>query len=612
MKSIRLFAKWALNKTEKSPFIRKGLLHNVLYWIGAIVPTVLFICVGLVIYEFGFIPFHHNSPAINFWFQLLLSVVSLLIGTRLLLEIFLAKKKWARLIGIAGWIFILLLTIYVLPATSTPGDLSTNRYLIYKMILYTGVILAFITEISHFLQFIYTRSVNPGILFVGSFAFLILFGAFLLKVPNSTYTEISTIDAIFTSTSAVCVTGLTVIDTALFTPFGQLIILVLIQIGGLGIMSFAGILAYAVAGESSFKTQLAFTDIMSSTKVGNIMSFIYRVVFVTLLFEITGAALIYISLEDQLFNRPIDKLFFSVFHSVSAFCNAGFSTYTNGLYNTAIRFNYTMQLFIAILVILGGMGFPIVFNLYRFLRIKLFNFFHFVTGSAKRNYFATLIMLNSRLSLVVTSILLIAGFIGYILFEQKATLSQHPTMTGKIITSFFGSVTPRTAGFNTVDLTAMSMPMIMLYLLLMWIGASPASTGGGIKTTTAGLAFLNMTAILRGKDRTEFFRSEISHQSVRRAFAIIVLSLLLIGVAIFSISFNDRDKGLIKIVFEVFSAFSTVGLSLGITAQLSTISKLILIITMFVGRVGMLTLLVTIIRQSKQLHYRYPKEDIAF
>jgi Trk-type K+ transport system membrane component len=213
---------------------------------------------------------------------------------------------------------------------------------------------------------------------------------------------------------------------------------------------------------------------------------------------------------------------------------------------------------------------------------------------------------------VVSAVLIVIGFISFLIFEQSATLQQHPTITGKLVTSFFGSITPRTAGFNTVDLTTMNLSTIMIYLLLMWIGASPGSTGGGIKTTTAGVAFLNMVAILRGKDRAEFFRSEISQNSIRRAFAIIMLSLLLIGLSIFFVSINDSEKGLITIAFEVFSAFSTVGLSLGITAGLTAFSKVVIIITMFVGRVGMITLLVAFIKQSRQLYYRYPKEDIAF
>jgi Trk-type K+ transport system membrane component len=208
--------------------------------------------------------------------------------------------------------------------------------------------------------------------------------------------------------------------------------------------------------------------------------------------------------------------------------------------------------------------------------------------------------------------LLLIGFIVYFIFEQDHTLSQHPGLGGKLMTAFFGSVTPRSSGFATVDLSALSMPTIMMYLLLMWIGASPASTGGGIRTTTTAIAILNMIAVLRGKDRAEFFKSEISHDSVRRAFAIILISVFFLGIYIFLISINDSEKGLVKIAFEVFSAFSTVGLSLGITPELTGISKFIIILAMFTGRVGMVTILVVFIRQSKQLYYRYPKEDIAF
>jgi potassium uptake TrkH family protein len=613
MNSIKLLAKQGFIKSKKFKFIIEGWHNRILQLLSLIVPALLLICFGIVVYEFGFKPFWSNNNKITFWLTLLLNIVTVLLAVRIILEIFIKKKKWVRVFNIGGWIFILFLTLYVIPHKSGLENTSTNYFLFYKLVIYGGVVLAFITEISNFLQFIYSKVVNPGLLFVGSFAFLVLLGGFLLKLPIATYNGISAINALFTSTSAVCVTGLIVVDTATyFTPFGHLIILTLIQVGGLGIMTFAGLLAYAVAGHTSFKTQLAFKDIMSSRQVNNIMYFVYQVVFVTLLFEAVGAACIYFSLDDSLFTRQRDKIFFSIFHAVSAFCNAGFSTYTNGLYEPVIRFNYTFQLFIASLVILGGMGFPIVFNLYQYLKIKTSNLICRIKGGGQIKHFPGLIFLNARLALSVSAILLVVGFIAYLLFEQNGTLQQHPTLPGKIVTSFFGSVTPRTAGFNTVDLTAMNLSTIMIYLLLMWIGASPGSTGGGIKTTTAGVAVLNMIAIVRGKDRSEFFKSEISHNSVQRAFAIIILSLLLIGISIFFVSINDSEKGLISIAFEVFSAFSTVGLSLGITANLSVISKIALMITMFAGRVGMITLLVAFINQSKHLYYRYPKEDIAF
>jgi potassium uptake TrkH family protein len=603
----------SIRKTKKSTFILEGWHTKILQLLNFIIPLLLLLCFGVVIYEFGFKPFWSNQPKINYWLSLLLILLSIALTIRVALEGFIKKKRWVRALNVSGLLFLLLVTFYILPQKASLQNTTTTTFLILKLVVYAAVVLAFITELSYFFHFVYSRAVNPAILFVGSFAFLILTGSLLLKLPIATYHGISETNALFTATSAVCVTGLIVVDTATyFTPFGKFIILSLIQLGGLGIMTLAGILAYAVAGQTSFKTQLAFKDMMSSSKINNIMHFVYRVILVTLFSEALGAIAIYFSVEDNLFENRLDKIFFSLFHAVSAFCNAGFSTYTNGLYELPIRFNYMLQIWIALLVILGGIGFPIVFNLYRYLNVKAANLINRIRGTSQIKHIPNLIFLNARLALVVSGFLLIIGFVAYLLFEQDATLQQHPTWTGKIVTSFFGSVTPRTAGFNTVDLTSMNLSTIMIYLLLMWIGASPGSTGGGIKTTTAGVALLNMLAILRGKDRSEIFKTEISHNSVRRAFAIIILSLLLIGIATFFVSINDSDKGLITIAFEVFSAFSTVGLSLGITANLSTYSKIVLVVTMFVGRVGMITLLVVFIRQSKKLYYRYPKEEIAF
>lgn len=588
--------------------IQKDLLG----FCNAAIPVLLFIALGMVVYDFGFKPFWSNNANFNYWLSTLLDALIIIMGLRLALDLFNKKRFWSRFITISGWIFVLILSFYVLPEKASIEQFDSNRFLFLKMVLYAGIVLGFITEASYLLQFIYSKSINPGLLFVASFAFLIVIGAFLLKLPNATTRPLSAIDALFTSASAVCVTGLIVVDTAThFTSFGKMIILLLIQVGALGIMTFAGLLAYAVAGGASLRSQLAFRDMFSSRQVSNIMHFVYQVVIVTLLFEAIGAVGIYFSLEDGLFERELDKIFFAVFHSVSAFCNAGFSTLTNGLYEPVIRFNYGLQICISLLIILGGMGFPIVFNLYRFIKVKALNIWRQIIRNPKRAHIPRLINLNSRLALAVSGILLLIGFVAYFLFEQNATLEQHPTLFGKLVTSFFGGVTPRTAGFNTVDLTALTLPTVMIYLLLMWIGASPGSTGGGIKTTTFGVAILNAASILRGKDRTEVFRSEVSHQSIRRAFAVIFMSLLFIGVAVFLISVNDSDKGLIQIAFETFSAFSTVGLSLGITAGLTVFSKLVLIITMFVGRVGTVTLLVAFIRQSKPLYYRYPKEEIT-
>jgi Trk-type K+ transport system membrane component len=181
---------------------------------------------------------------------------------------------------------------------------------------------------------------------------------------------------------------------------------------------------------------------------------------------------------------------------------------------------------------------------------------------------------------------------------------------GKFVTAFFGSVTPRTAGFNTVDMTQLALPTVLIYLILMWIGASPGSTGGGLKTTTFAVAVLNTLSIAKGKDRVEVFKRQIDPETVRKAFAVILLSFLVIGLGVFMVLFFNPELGILEVAFEVFSAFSTVGLSLGITAKLTTGSKLVVSIIMFLGRVGTLTVLVAFIRKTRSLRYKYPQEGV--
>mgnify|MGYP003575512738 CR=1 FL=1 len=612
MRRIKVF----LGRTNRQ--LRVALFMNNLHQLlleacAFLIPIFALVGFGLVIYDFGFLPFWVNNPTLMLWGQLVLNALVVLLGLRLFLRLFISKKRWSRIFNFTGWLYILFLALFVLPEKQALTSYDTNKFLMLKLLLYAGFVTTFIVETSYLLQFIYNRAISPALLFVGSFLFLIFIGTFMLLLPNATTGGIRLVDALFTATSAVCVTGLAVVDTATqFTTFGQLLIAILIQLGGLGFMTFAGLLAYAVGGQSNLKTELAFKDMMNTAQINNIMYFIYQVVSVTFLFEAIGAVCIYFSLDGALFERRLDRIFFSLFHAVSAFCNAGFSTYTNGLFEQPIRFNYALHTIIAFLIILGGIGFPIIFNLSRFARIKLLNLINALKGNPVRLHFPKLININSKLALQVSGILLLIGFVCFLLFERSGTLQHHPSLWGKVVTSFFGAVTPRTGGFNSVDMTLLSLPMVLIYLLLMWIGASPGSMGGGIRTTTIGVAFLNMASVLRGKDRTEYYFAEISHQSTRRAFAIILISFLLIGLFIFLVSVNDGDKGLIVIAFETFSAFSTTGLSLGITPQLTTESKLVLVMTMFVGRVGMLTIFVAFIKQARQLYYRYPKEEIMF
>lgn len=489
-----------------------------------------------------------------------------------------------------------------------------RRYFDHQTVLYDdpwvkfAVIFTFIREFSD-LHINYKSAIlNPAQLFIASFFSIILIGALLLMTPMATYSGISFLDSLFTATSAVCVTGLIVVDTATyFTVFGQTVILVLIQVGGLGILTFASYFSYFFKGGTTYENQLVLGDLMNSKTIGDVFSILKYILLITFTIELIAAFLIYSSISGANFSSQRDQIFFSVFHAVSAFCNAGFSTLTNNLYEEGFQYNYYLHLIIIATLVMGGLGFPIVVNIMKYFKYKIIQLFSF--SKKKKKYRAWVINMNSRITLVTTFALILVGFIGYYVLEQNNTLANHNSL-GKIVTALFGATTPRTAGFNTVDMTLLSYPTVIMMLLLMWIGASPSSTGGGIKTSTFAVATLNILSLAKGKTRVEIFRREIADITIRRSFAIISLSFIVIGIAIMLISIFDSELSLKDIAFEVFSAFGTVGLSLGITAKLSGISKIVLIIVMFIGRVNMLTLVIAVFKKEKRKNYRYPTEEI--
>lgn len=472
-----------------------------------------------------------------------------------------------------------------------------------------AIFLTFIREYAE-QQIIFNRNVlNPAQLFITSFFVVILTGAFLLMLPNATHQGMSFIDALFTSTSAVCVTGLIVVDTSTYyTPFGLWVIMLLIQIGGLGILTFASYFSYFFTGGASYENQLSIGEMTNANKLGEVFSTVKYIILITLIVELTSASLIFLSLTNVPFDSFGDKVFFSIFHAVSAFCNAGFSTLQNNLYETGFRFNYGLQFTVILTLVFGGLGFPIVANIVKYLQYRI----RLLLRLDKKNpqFRPWILTINSRITLITTSLLILIGFVGFFWLEYQHTLAEHGFF-GKIITALFGATTPRTAGFNSVDMTKMAFPTVMLTFLLMWIGASPASTGGGIKTSTFAIATLNLLSLAQSKSRIEVFGREIADISIRRAFATISLSLIVIGFGIMLISIFDPDKGLMNIAFECFSAFSTVGLSLGITAGLTDQSKFVLIMMMFIGRVSMLTILVAVFKRVKHKNYRFPTEEIT-
>lgn len=563
-----------------------------------------------VIYDFGFSQSLWLQWALYGWYTLMMGVAALSLLAR---YIFLRyRPRWRVTVIDAVFLAVLITTIAAQFPSAQWIDETwyALRFLERHWWSYLLVFVIFLRELGEQNLEISRKQLNPAQLFIAGFVVIIFIGTILLLLPNATHGTISFIDALFTSVSAVCVTGLVVVDTGThFTLFGQTVILILIQVGGLGIMTFTSYFSHFFKGGSSFESHLMLGDMTNAEKISEVFTTLKRIVITTFTVEAVGAALVFLSLDPLIVRTLPEQLYFSVFHSISAFCNAGFSTLSQSFYDIDYRHNYGLHIVIAFLFIFGGLGFPILFNFLNFIKHVLKAKWYRFTHQPYTVHIPQHISLHSKVVLVTTGILIGVGTVIFFLFEYNQCLAEH-LFFGKIVTAFFGAVTPRTAGFNTVDMSKLHFSTIMLVFLLMWIGASPGSTGGGIKTSVLAIATLNFFSLARGKDRIEVFSREISNMSLRRAFAAISLSLIAIGMSIFAISFLDEEKRLIDIAFECFSAYSTVGLSLGGTANFSAGSKLVLIATMFAGRVGMLTLLAAVLKKISHLNYNYPTEEI--
>ena len=475
-----------------------------------------------------------------------------------------------------------------------------------KPVLEGGLIFYFLLRLMVFVRYIYDIYFNPAIVFVGSFMILVLIGSFLLMLPSATTNGITFTNALFTATSAVCVTGLTVVDTAVdFTIVGQSIIIVLIQLGGIGILTFTSFFAFFFRSSSSFKEGLNTRDFIANDGLKDVFRAALNVVVFTLGVELVGALFIYSSIVD---NAIIEhKFYFSLFHSISAFCNAGFSTIPGGMVNETVHFNYYLQWIIMCMIILGGLGHNIVFNFFFYLKTYVIELFKKKIIHRK----IRIITVNTKIVIYTTLLLLVGGFVFLFLSEYNNTLLEHETVFGKITAASFNAVSPRTAGFSAVDYEQMNVPSLLFIIFLMWIGGSPASTAGGIKTSTFALATLNIVAVARGKSRIQIFGRRISSESTSRAFAILSISLITIGISIMAILiFEPKDTSLLTVAFECFSAYSTVGLSMNFTPTLTEPSKYVLIACMFIGRIGMLNLMIGLLRRLNHQFYEYPKENI--
>lgn len=600
------FRKSLFKFNESYSSFRKALL----YFVENLFLLFSFLGIICIVYLFGFDLDERLTRGILLIFNILTDLFLGLTFIRIILYIGKKRKTQALLFDII--LFILLTAIVIEKYVFTQwleNNFPVLDFLKHNVIVYLIILSVFVTEISKRSLFFFLGKLNPALLFVISFIFLILIGTGLLLLPNSTVNGISFVDAFFTSTSAVCVTGLTTVDTSTsFTFMGKGIILMLIQLGGLGVMTFTSFFGLFFSGNNSFRNNLFIKDMINNDTLADIFSNLMKVVLFTFVIEIVGAFIIYLYIQDVVSQDYVTNIRFSVFHSVSAFCNAGFSTLSQGLNDVRFRFNYPLHLVIAFLVILGGLGFPILLNYYKLLKHYIYNLFRKIRGKVYVHK-PNIININTRLVIYTSLILFIFGTVVFYFIEGNSAFKDH-SLWGKIVEAFFASTTPRTAGFNTIDYSTVMPVTILMTIFFMWVGASPGSTGGGIKTSSFAIAVLNVFSIARGKNRIEVWGREVADDSVRKAFATILLSLLAIGMSIVLISAFEPKISIERIAFECFSAFGTVGLTMGLTPELSTASKYVLIFTMFLGRVGTLTLFVIFVKKVISLKYKFPEENI--
>ncbi len=437
---------------------------------------------------------------------------------------------------------------------------------------------------------------TPQLISLG-FATVILCGALLLMLPISSRSGGVTpfIDALFTATSATCVTGLTTVNTAQhWTPFGQFVILVMIETGGLGFMSLPVFFFMIARKKINLRTRMILKDSLNLEQMNGSVNLMRYILLTSVIIQGLGSIALSFSFVPQY--GWLKGIWFSIFHSVSSFCNAGFDLLGDSLANN--QQDIWMLSVIMILIIAGGLGFLVWFDLIQYRKQKRLS-------------------IHSKIALLMTGSLLILGAIGFYLTEHNGQLLVTGNWLQRFFNTMFMAVTPRTAGYYSVNYFEMSHAGLILTIVLMYIGGTSGSTAGGLKTTTFGVLLIQMKSILKGRNRAEFSGRTIPAGAIFRALTLffITLSLCILATMILSVTEKIPDVdglGLEYIVFEVVSAFGTVGLTMGLTPELSIVGKVIIISLMFIGRVGIMTVLLSLIAKARQQeqHFKYPEESV--
>lgn len=483
--------------------------------------------------------------------------------------------------------------------------LYSNRFLFIIMGAYSVV------DISFGIIRLLGRRTNPSLILSASFLLFIIIGSLLLMMPRCTVDGIEYTDALFVSTSAVCITGLTTVDvSATFTPMGLLILACLIQAGGLGVMTFTSFFALFFSGNASIYSQLMVRDLIYSKSMNSLLPTLLYIFLFTVTIELAGAAAIFLSIHGTMDMTLEEELITAGFHSLSAFCNAGFSNVEGGLSNPVMLSHCRwVYISVTILVAAGGIGFPILVNFKQAFVSTARRFWRWLARKPRRPRVLHIYDLNTKVVLVASAWIMVVSTLLFLVFEYNNSLAGM-SFTDKLIQSWFNSFVPRSSGFSSVNPAGFLNITIIMFMMLMWIGGASQSTAGGIKVNTFATMLMNLKAIILGRDHVTAYGRTIAIPSIRRAHAVIALSILSLGFYSLVLVGLEPALPLKPLIYEAASALFTVGSSLGITPLLSVPSKILLCTAMFLGRVGMISLLVGVVGIHTDPPYRLPSDNI--
>ncbi len=587
---------------------------NTLRFIAAVLSVLATVASLLCIVDMLLYVGFDNNPSDAGLLRNGLRLVQAIFGANVIFGLLMNPRATLRDSRVLKWIVdvgvLLSLAVWIYPRPAHPwiGWLDT---VLYSRAFLFGVLAAYsLVRLSFTLVRVMSCRTNPSLLLSVSFLFFIIVGSLVLMLPKCTVVPLSYVDSLFVSTSAVCITGLCPVDlSATFTPMGLLVLAILVQIGGLGVLTFTSFFAMFFSGGPSIYSQLMLRDMVYSRSLNALLPTLLYVLAFTLALEAAGAVALYFTVPPGLGLDTDDRIIFSAFLSLSSFCNAGFTNIPQGMSNPALMHgDQAIYLVSSVIVLAGAIGFPILVN---FKDVMVLKFKKLIARLRGRRLSQPVHVydLNTKIVLATTAIVFVAGSAGFFVLEYNNTLAGM-SLWEKGVQSVFNALVPRSAGFASVNPASFLPATLLLVVVQMWIGGASQSMAGGIKVNTLAVVVLNLRSVIHGHKGIPAWNRSIAIPSVRRANAVVILSILSFAAYALTLLLLEPHLSVRAVLFEVVSALFTVGSSLGITDELCNGSKVVLSTAMFVGRVGILSLLMGVVPHGRDASSHFPQDSV--